>query len=89
MVESKAKELAVLGGRRFRFHDLALDLTAGLAAAMQGTATYGVTSSVTGAGFTESSSSTVPRLLLGARVDFGARSTLRTTPPRKTAAHSW
>jgi hypothetical protein len=72
-----ALELAVLGGRRFRFHNLALDLTAGGAAAMQGTTTYAVRSLTTGTGVSESSSSTVPRLLLGARVDFGALSTMR------------
>jgi hypothetical protein len=73
-----ALELAVLAGRRFRFHDVALDLTAGGAAAMQGTSTYTSQSPITGTGFTASSSSTVPRLLLGARVDFGALSMLHT-----------
>jgi hypothetical protein len=73
-----ALEVAVLGGRRFRFDDFALDLTAGLAAAMQGTATYAVKAANTGNTVSESSSSTVPRLLAGARLTFGAHSTLRT-----------
>lgn len=73
-----ALELAVLGGRRWRFGDTALDLTAGPAAALQGTTTFESRSAVTGTTFSESSTSTVPRLLLGARVGFGARSTLHT-----------
>jgi hypothetical protein len=76
--DGSALELAVLGGRRFRFHDLALDVTAGPAAAVQGTATFAARSSVTGNDVTKSSSSTVPRLLLGARVSFSALSTLHT-----------
>jgi hypothetical protein len=73
-----ALELAVLGGRRFRFPEVALDVIAGPAAAMQGTATFETRSSVTGNDVTKSSSSTVPRLLLGARVSFSALSTLHT-----------
>jgi hypothetical protein len=72
-----ALEVAVLGGRRFRFGDVALDLTAGLAAAMQGTATYVTQPANTGNTVSESSSSTVPRLLAGARLTFGAYATLR------------
>jgi hypothetical protein len=71
-----ALELAVLGGRRFRSRELALDLTAGLAAAMQGTATFEAQPSATGTTISKSSSSTVPRLLLGSRVNFSARSIL-------------
>ena len=69
-----ALELAVLGGRRFRFHDLALDLIGGPAAVMQGTATFETHSSITGSDVTESNSSTVPRLLLGTRLNVGAQS---------------
>jgi len=68
-----ALELAVLGGRRFRSRDLALDLTAGFAAAMQGTATFEAQPSATGTTISKSSSSTVPRVLLGGRVNFSAR----------------
>jgi hypothetical protein len=79
--ESGVLELATLGGRRFRFRSIALDLLAGPALVLQGTTTF--TSSVmagSGTGgnqVTGSSSSTVPRLLLGARVNFGAFSVLR------------
>jgi hypothetical protein len=73
-----ALELAGLGGRRFRFENVALDLTAGLAKAMQGTTTYVARPSSTGGTITQSSSSTVPRLLLGTRVSFSAQSTLHT-----------
>jgi hypothetical protein len=77
-----ALELAVLGGRRLRFHDLALDLTAGPAAILQGTATFETSATpgntVPGNTVTESSSSTVPRILLGARVSFSALSTVHT-----------
>ncbi len=76
--DGSALEFAVLGGRRFRFRDIALDLTAGPAAAMQGTATFETRTAPTGAIVTKSSSSTVPRLLLGTRVSFGARSVLHT-----------
>jgi hypothetical protein len=72
-----ALEVAVLGGRRFRFGDIALDLTSGLAAAMQGTATYVTQPANTGNTVSESSSSTVLRLLAGARLTFGAHSMLR------------
>jgi hypothetical protein len=73
-----ALELAVLGGRRFRFQSIALDLTAGPAAVMQGTATFETRSPTTGNDVSQSSSSTVPRLLLGARVSFSALSTVHT-----------
>jgi hypothetical protein len=70
-------ELGVLGGPRFRFQNMALDLIAGPAAVLQGTTTF--ESKSTGGGGSDvsgSSSSTAPRLLLGARVNFGARSLL-------------
>jgi hypothetical protein len=70
-------EVAVLAGRRFRFRNTALDLVAGPAEVLQGTTTFASQPTATGgATVTGSSSSTVPRLLLGARVDFSALSTL-------------
>jgi hypothetical protein len=76
-----ALELALLGGRRFRFGTMALDLTAGTAAAYQGTSTF-ETAQPAGTGSqtpkSGSVSSTVPRLLLEARLAFGALSTLHT-----------
>jgi hypothetical protein len=80
-------ELAVLGGRRFRFRSLALDLVAGLAGVLQGTTTFSravpAPDASGGAGAdpgasSSSSSGAAPRLLLGARVNFSARSTLHT-----------
>jgi hypothetical protein len=76
--ERGALELAVLGGRRFRFQNLALDLTAGPGLVPQGTTTFETRSVIRGNGVTESTSSIAPRLLLGARVSFGALSTLHT-----------
>ena len=72
-----ALELSVLGGRRLRFGSTSLDLVAGPAAALQGTTTFQTQSPGTGNGVSESSSSTAPRLVLGARLNFGARSTVR------------
>jgi hypothetical protein len=72
-----ALELAVLGGRRFRFGTIALDLVAGPALVPQGTTTF-TTATPNGNEVTGSRSSTAPRLLLGARVNFGALSVLRT-----------
>ncbi len=72
-----ALELAVLAGRRFPFQNVALDLFAGPAAALQGTATE-TRLATSGKAVSESSSSTVPRGLVDARVTFGARSPLRT-----------
>jgi hypothetical protein len=73
---SGALELAVLGGRRVRLKSLALDFLIGPAAAVQGTTTF---QTQTAAGtITHSSSSTVPRLLVASRLNFGARSTLHT-----------
>jgi hypothetical protein len=82
-------ELAGLGGRRFRFRTIALDLIAGSALVLQGTTTIATASAPGNGGnvataanganeVTSSSSSTAPRLLLGARVNFGALSALRT-----------
>jgi hypothetical protein len=71
-----ALELAVLAGRRFRFQNVALDLSAGPAAAMQGTATFETVTN--GKTVSQSSSSTAPRLLLGARVSFNALATVHT-----------
>jgi hypothetical protein len=75
--DGAALELAVLGGRRFRFRNLALDVVAGPAAAIQGTATFETRTS-TGNTVSASSSSTVPRLLVGTRLAFDAFSTLHT-----------
>jgi hypothetical protein len=74
---SAATELALLSGRRFRFDGVALDVTAGPAAALQGTRTVETQSAVTHTDITQSSSSTVPRVLFVSRLTFGARSTLR------------
>jgi hypothetical protein len=71
-------ELAVLGGRRFRFQSASLDLVAGPAAVLQGTTTFESKAAPAQEGdVSGSSSSTAPRLLLGGRVNFGARSALR------------
>ncbi len=75
-----ALELALLGGRRWRFGTMALDLTGGPAATYQGTTTF-VTAQPHGTGAQTQSgsvSSTVPRLLLGARLVFSALSTVHT-----------
>lgn len=75
-----ALELALLGGRRFRFGTMALDLTAGPAAAYQGTTTFETTQPAGTRSQTQSGSvsSTVPRLLLEARLAFAALSTVHT-----------
>jgi hypothetical protein len=73
-----AFEVAALAGRRFRFESVALDVAAGPAAAFQGTTTLETQSTVTRNSVIESSSSTVPRLLVDSRLTFGAASTLRT-----------
>jgi len=75
---SAALELAVLSGRRFRLHGMALDVTAGPAAALEGTRTIETQSAETHTDVIQSSSSTAPRLLLVSRLTFGARSTFRT-----------
>jgi hypothetical protein len=93
-----ALEVAVLGGRRFRFENIAVDLFGGPAAALQGTATFekqatnnnqatnaapgsagnSCTPVSSGCVVSASSSSTVPRLLVSARLTFGGRSWLNT-----------
>jgi hypothetical protein len=76
--DAAALELAALGGRRVRFSTLSLDFTAGPALVHQGTATEVNEVSPGGQRISESSSSTVLRLLCGARLNFATRSTLRT-----------
>jgi hypothetical protein len=81
-----ALELAALGGRRFRFQNLALDFVGGPAVALRG-ADAGIVvtparpgaSPDPGAGNRASPSNvgTVPRALLGAHLIFGARSLVR------------
>jgi hypothetical protein len=73
---SSALELALLAGHRFRFRDTALDLIAGPAAVLQGTTTFTQPATMGGGETSGSSSSTAPRLVLAARVNFNARSTL-------------
>jgi PPE-repeat protein len=75
--EASVLELAAFGGRRIRFRTIALDVIAGPALVLQGTTTF-TTATTGGNEGTGSSSSTAPRLLLGARVNFGALSVLRT-----------
>jgi hypothetical protein len=72
-----ALELAALGGRRFRFQGLALDLVGGPAAALQG---GGRDTTVTPGGSTSSKSGpgTAERALIEAHLIFGARSSFRT-----------
>jgi hypothetical protein len=77
-VSEGALRFALLGGRRFRFDDLALDLVAGPGAELQGTEVVEAHSSGTGTVITRSSPGAVPRLVLGSRLSFGARSTLHT-----------
>jgi hypothetical protein len=74
---SGALELALLGGRRFWFRTMALDLAAGPAVALGGTTTYSSQPS-NGNEVSGSATNTVPRLLLEARLAFGARSTVHT-----------
>jgi hypothetical protein len=83
-----ALALAVLGGRRFHFDGLALDLSAGPAMAMKGFALSETTTVRVETDETrpapppppprESSRAPLPRLLLGARLGFSARSAFRT-----------
>jgi hypothetical protein len=77
-VSEGALRLALLGGRRFRFDDLALDLVAGPGVTVQGTEVVEARSSTLGTVITRSSPGPVPRLVLGSRMNFGARSTLHT-----------
>lgn len=64
-------ELGVLGGRRFWVHGAALDVIAGPAAALEETGRVEAQARV------QSSRSTLPRLLAGARMSFNAHSTVR------------
>jgi hypothetical protein len=73
-----ALRLALLGGRRFRFDSIALDVVAGPAAALQGSEVVEAHTSMTGTVITRSSSGAVPRLVLASRLNFSARSTLHT-----------
>jgi hypothetical protein len=73
---STAIEVAILGGRRIWLKNLALDLTGGPALVPQGTTTF---QSQTMSGTTSGSSSSIaPRLLVSARLNISAHSTLRT-----------
>ncbi|HEY8087048.1 MAG TPA: hypothetical protein VIF09_04365, partial [Polyangiaceae bacterium] len=74
--DSASLELAVLGGRRFRFGDMSLDLSAGPAVALRGTASATVVTP-TGATTSQSNEGPVPRFHLGARLHFAAHSTVR------------
>ena len=86
--DGAALELAAPFGRRFRFRNVAFDLFMGPAVADQGPATYTATSPVppvsrpgqpgTVIVSAASSTSVVPRLLVGARVNFGALALFRT-----------
>jgi hypothetical protein len=68
-------EVAMLGGRRIRLQSLSMDFLAGPAVTLQGTSTL---ETQTPKGMvTKSSSSTVPRLVVASRLNFGARSALR------------
>jgi hypothetical protein len=73
-----ALELAALGGRRFRFQNLALDFVGGPAVALRGPRTGGTSVTPGGSPSSQSSSGTVPRALLGTHLIFGARSSFRT-----------
>ena len=74
-----ALELALLAGRRFRFGTFSLDFIAGPAIALQGT-TKVTTQAGAGAPLVDrpTAREDMPRLVLGMRLSFGARSTFRT-----------
>jgi hypothetical protein len=72
-----ALELALLGGRRWWFRTMALDLVGGPAVALGGTTTYS-TGSQTGNDQSASASNTVLRFLVEARLVFAALSTVHT-----------
>jgi hypothetical protein len=71
-----ALELALLGGRRVRYGSVSVDFVLGAAAAVQGTSTMAMRGPM--GAQSQSSSSTVPRLVLASRLNFAARSALRT-----------
>lgn len=82
-----ALELAVLGGRRWRFGTTALDLVAGPSVALGGQSSYETSTAVAPGAQTSSpstairaasASNTVTRLLVEARLAFFARSTVHT-----------
>ncbi|MGD0525446.1 MAG: hypothetical protein ABSE49_09900 [Polyangiaceae bacterium] len=76
---STAVELALLGGRRIWLKTFALDLTAGPAVLPQGTTSVqSYQNQTTSESSGSSSSSLTPRLLVSARLNISARSTLRT-----------
>jgi hypothetical protein len=76
LLSEGALRLALLGGRRFRFGDVALDVVAGPGAALQGTEVVAAHTSMTGSIITKSSAGAIPRLVLGSRLNISARSTL-------------
>ncbi|HVJ93037.1 MAG TPA: hypothetical protein VM580_24715 [Labilithrix sp.] len=90
---ASALSLAPLAGRRVRLDTLSLDFFGGLALVYQGTATF-MKEGPPDERVTESSSSTVPRLVVSSRLSFRARSTVRffvglsgeVGPPRATEA---
>jgi hypothetical protein len=70
-----ALEVALLGGRRWWFGDIAFDWFGGPAAAFQGTSTF---ESQTPTGTTtQENTGIAPRLVVGTRATFGVRSSLR------------
>jgi hypothetical protein len=76
---STAVELALLGGRRIWLKTLSLDLTAGPAVLPQGTTSVqNYQNQTTSESSGSSSLSLTPRLLVSARLNISARSTLRT-----------
>lgn len=79
--QTRAIELAALGGRRFRWNETALDLVAGPAVVMIDTGDRDAPEVVLVRPHVVAPAerpSTLPRLVLGARLHFRARSTLRT-----------
>jgi len=73
---SGALELVLLAGRRIHVGNVAFDFSAGPAAVVQGTSTM-VARDQAGHTITETSSSTAPRAIVGARTSFRQSSTLR------------
>ena len=69
--------LTVLGGRRFRFDSVSIDLVGGPSLALQGTNTSVFETPATGRRVVETTYPPVPRVVLGARLNFRARSALR------------
>jgi hypothetical protein len=69
---SGALELALLGGRRFWFRSMALDLAAGPGVALGGTTSFSAQSN--GSDVSGAATNTVPRLVFEARLAFSALS---------------